>query len=146
MVREVVAEVGGGAVATSRARGRAGRRSRSLRSHVGAVLLVRRAPRRASVVEHRGDLAALVQRALREPRVEVHADAPEVVLESVRRRRGSPTRGPAPSVTSSPSSARMRVGHLDEVLALVAVLGRLLAAVAREAATRRRCRAGCRRR
>ena len=36
------------------------------------------------------------------------------------------------SVTSSPSSARIRVGHLDEVLALVAVLGRLAAVVARE--------------
>ena len=42
-------------------------------------------------------------------------------------RRGSPTRTPARRVTSSPSSARMPVGHVDEVLALVAVLGRLLA-------------------
>ena len=45
---------------------------------VGAVLLVGE-PVGAQVLEHRGDLAALVQRALGEPGVEVHADAAEVV-------------------------------------------------------------------
>ena len=80
VVGEVVAEVGGVAVGLHQ-------HAVALVAEVGgaqpgrAVVLVRDAASRRGRSSTVGDLAALVQRALREPGVEVHADAAEVVLQ-----------------------------------------------------------------
>ena len=95
VVREVVAEIGGGAVGLHE-------HAVALVAEVGgaqpggAVVLERRRRVRRRSSSTASTSPRLVQRALREPRVEVHADAIEVVLERLRRRRGSPTRAPAP--------------------------------------------------
>ena len=55
----------------------------------GAVLLVHE-PALAEIGEHGRDRAALVQRALREPRVELHADAVEIVAHPLDRTQVAP--------------------------------------------------------
>ena len=61
----------------------------------------------------------------------MHADAAEVVLQARDDLARSPTRTRSSASTSSPSSACSNGRHVDEVLALVAVFGRLPALVAR---------------
>ena len=131
VVRDVGEEVGGRAVGTSPARGRAGRRSRSARSQV-APSYSNTTPRAPQVVEHRVDLAVLVQRALGEPRVEVHADAARAPRGSRRRSSRWHSLAASSSVTRVAELGAQLVGHLDEVLAVVAVLGRILASHPRE--------------
>ena len=80
VVREVGQEIGGIAVGLHE-------HTVALVAEVGgtqprrAVLLVHE-PTAAEIGEHLGHRAALVQRALREPRVELHADAVEVVTHA----------------------------------------------------------------
>ncbi len=129
VVREVVAQIGGVAV----------------RLHEHAVALVAEIlgpqPRRAVLLvgearglqpfEDRGDLAALVQRPLREPGVEVDADATEILPELVHHHLQAPFARLLLGDVVTPLGAQA-LAHLDEIRALVAVLGQLGPRVPRE--------------
>ena len=132
VVREVVAEVGGSRRRTSPARGRAGHRSRWCAARWRRRLLEHVRPR----LRRSSSTAATVARSRA-------ACAPRTTCRSARRcdrgRRGRP----ATAAAVSPVARLLRrdgvaqlgphpIRHLDEVLALVAVLGRLLPAIARE--------------
>ena len=128
VVREVVAEIRRAAVA-------ANEHTVALVAEVGgaqpagAVVLVDEALR-GQLREHVGDLAALVQRALGEPRVEVHTDAREVVLQALHDEAVAPLGRIVGRDVVTELGVQLR-RHVDEVLALVPVLGRLDAAVPR---------------
>ena len=126
VVREVVAEIG----------------RRAVRAHQHAVARVAEVggaqPSRVVLVvdhaalleraQHVGHLVALVQRALREPRVEVHADATEIVAQAI----DDVPHTPLARVVGRHVVTQLLVqlgGHVDEVLPLVAVFRRCLAAV-----------------
>ncbi len=127
VVREVVAEV----------------RRRPVGAHEHSVARIAEVggtqPARAVLVEHDapllqhpqhvGDIAPFVQDALREPRVEVDADAAEVVANPLDVPLHAPFAGCAGRHVVTPLGVQLR-GHIDEVLALVSVLGRRLAPVA----------------
>ena len=82
VVREVVAEIRRGAVGPhEHAVARVAEVGRAQPAR--AVLLVTRRRVLVEHAQHVGDLVALVQRALGEPGVEVHADAAEVVADAV---------------------------------------------------------------
>ena len=96
----------------------------------GAVLLIDE-PARAEIREHLGDGTTLVQRALRKPRVELHADAVEVVAYAF----DGPPITPLTRLLIGRGVTQRHthlIGHLDEVLPVVAVVGRLLSPVAGE--------------
>src|SRR5262249_59579446 len=81
-------------------------------------------------VEHRGNVTSLVERALREPRVEMHADPTEVFSKPFDDALIAPL-GRLCERHVVPGIAMETAGHLDQVLPAVAVLGRLFAPVAR---------------
>ena len=127
VVRDVVAEIGGGAVGLHQ-------HAVTLVAEVGGpqpggATLVEHDAAGPEVVEHAPDVARLVQRAFGEPGVEVHAETPEVVLEALHR---VPV-PPLPGLLLGHRVAELAphpFGHVDDVLALVAVLRRRLPAVA----------------
>ena len=127
VVREVVGQVGGRSVgahqhAVALVAERLGRQP------LGAVRF-ERVPGATQIVEHGGHGAGVVQRLLGEPRVEAHTDPFEVVTDPLHRPPHTPRAGllTGDAVTEvGPHLAR----EVDEVRALVAVLGRLTPLVA----------------
>ena len=135
VVRDVVAQVGGGTVGLHQ-------HAVALVAEVGgaqpggAVVLEHDAAR-AEVVEHALHVAGFVQRAFREPGVEVHADAGEIVLQGAHVVAVAPVLGLLLGDRVAELGPHDR-GHVDQVLTLVAVLGRLAALVAGEQRRRER--------
>ena len=129
VVRDVVAEIRGGAVglhqhAVARVAEVGG-------AEPGGAVGLEHDAARAEVVEHPGDPSRLVERALGEPGVEVHAEATEVVAQPVDGVAVPPVAGLVDGDVVAQLDAHAP-GHLDHVPALVPVLGRLAAFVPRE--------------
>ena len=80
----------------------------------------------AEISECRCDLATLVQRPLGEPRVELHTDAPEVVAHPFDRSAVTPL-ARIDGIDSVAERLVHLARHVDHVLAVISVLGRLLA-------------------
>ena len=121
VIREVVAEVRGRAVAAHEhpvARvaeiGRAQPARAVALVHISAAI---------ELGEHVGDVTPLVQRALGEPRVEHHADARQIILQQIDDSVVSPLTRVLDRDVVAARAAEL-FGQVNEVLALVAVLGR----------------------